>query len=133
MKRPEDILQKAVCAFIDVAAPGLLYFAVPNGGGRSKVEGAILKATGVKAGVPDIVILLPNAGAGFLELKAGKGVLSPTQKQWRDDLRARGYAWAEVRSVEEVEDILGRWLLPFGWTLKASVKPRKSITPLEAA
>lgn len=126
MKRPEDILQKSVCDFMDLAAPGLLYFAVPNGGKRSKAEAGILKATGVRRGVPDLVILLPNAGVGFIELKAGKGSLSEHQQQWRDDLRARGYAWAEARSLEEVEDILGRWLLPYGWTLKATVKARKA-------
>ena len=126
MNRPEQALQIAACDFIEKAAPGLLFFHPANGGARSKVEGAIFKAMGVRKGVPDLVILLPNAGAGFIELKAGKGVLSPAQKQWRDDLRARGYAWAEARSLEEVEDILGRWLLPYGWTLKATVKARKA-------
>lgn len=126
MKRPEQHLQIAACAFIELAAPGLLFFHPANGGARSKAEGAIFKAMGVRKGVPDLVILLPNAGVGFIELKAGKGVLSPAQKQWRDDLRARGYAWAEARSLEEVEDIMGRWLLPYGWTLKATVKARKA-------
>lgn len=126
MKRPEQDLQIAVASFIERAAPGLLFFHPANGGARSKVEGAVLKAMGVKAGVPDFVILLPNAGVAFIELKAGKGVLSPPQKQWRDDLRARGYLWAEARSIEEVEDLLTTWLLPWGWTLRATVKSKRA-------
>lgn len=120
MKRPEQQLQKAACAFIDRAAPWLLYFHPANGGARSKAEAGIFKAMGVKAGVPDLVILLPEARVGFLEFKAKGGSLSPSQKIWRHELQSRGYPWAEVRSLEEVETTLSEWLAPHGLKLRAT-------------
>ncbi|MGL5225797.1 MAG: hypothetical protein ACRC8Q_10835 [Aeromonas sp.] len=58
-----------------------LMVAIPNGGHRSKKTGADLKAEGVKAGYPDIIIDYP-AGAYHgcrIELKASKGVVSEAQ------------------------------------------------------
>lgn len=129
MKRPEQALQQAVVKFIDLAAPGLMFWHTPNSSGnRGAMLGGIMKSMGVMAGVPDLTILLPNAKTAFIELKAGRGALSGPQKLFRDEVTARGFAWAEARSVEEVEEILGRWLLPYGWTLKATVKSRKVAT-----
>ena len=54
---------------------------VPNGGARSKVEAAILKAMGVKPGVPDLLLPIRNSdySAGWWELKSGSGRLSDEQ------------------------------------------------------
>lgn len=66
---------------------------IPNGGLRSKSEAKRLKAAGVKAGVPDLC--LPVARQGYhglyIELKAGKGKATASQKQWLDALSAQGY------------------------------------------
>ena len=66
---------------------------IPNGGLRSKSEAKRLKAAGVKAGVPDLC--LPVARQGYhglyIELKAGKGKATASQKQWLDALNAQGY------------------------------------------
>jgi len=74
-----------------------LLFAIPNGGARDKITGQRLKAEGVKAGVPDM--LLPVARGPyhgfFIELKAPDGSPSDKQEQWVEDLRAQGYK-AEV-------------------------------------
>ena len=64
-------------------------FAVPNGGARSAITGAILKAEGVRAGVPDW--WLPAAGIfqGFarqqlvIEFKLPKKKLSAVQLAYR--------------------------------------------------
>lgn len=119
MKRPEQALQKAVCAYLDVAliCSEALYFAVPNGGKRSAVEAAIMKGLGVKAGVADLCILwrCPEwrlGTAGFIELKADKGRLSPAQRDFGISCKAVGSHWAEARSVDEVEAILLRWRVP---------------------
>ena len=55
MKHEEDDIQKAICQYLDIRK--ICYWAVPNGGSRSKIEGAKLKATGTKSGVPDITIV----------------------------------------------------------------------------
>jgi hypothetical protein len=57
-RRPEDQIQRAIVAHYRArAVPGVFMFAIPNGGLRSKVEAAIMRATGTVAGVPDLVLI----------------------------------------------------------------------------
>lgn len=61
------------------------FYAIPNGGLRNKITGAILKREGVKAGVPDLHILGARHGYSglFLEMKKRSGgAVSPEQKNW---------------------------------------------------
>lgn len=85
-----------------------LMYAIPNGGLRSKVTAARMKAEGVKAGVPDIH--LPVARGGYLslyiELKRVKGGrVSPGQMAFFDALRLGGhrvvvcFGWAEAQQA----------------------------------
>lgn len=66
---------------------------VPNGGSRHKVEAARLKASGVKAGYPDLILDVPRQGYNGLriEMKYGKGRCSPEQLIWHERLRSQGY------------------------------------------
>lgn len=121
MKRPEQILQQQIARFLDTAYPALLWFHCPNGGARTKVEAAILKTMGVKAGVPDIIMVLPDGRAAFVELKAGRGTLTEAQMAFKARSQALGCAWAEVRSLDEMIGLAERWLLPFGWVSRVQV------------
>lgn len=49
-----------------------LLHSIPNGGYRDKITAGILKAEGVKAGVPDIHLPIPRGGYAslYIELKA---------------------------------------------------------------
>lgn len=94
----EESEQKALFEWAELAwhaLPGLeLMFAIPNGGKRSLVTAAMLKATGVKAGVPDIC--LPVARGGYhglyIELKRIRGGrVSPDQQEWIRKLNEQGY------------------------------------------
>ena len=77
-RQPEAADQRAVIQPIAWRArPGAFTFRVPNGGWRSRVEGAILKAIGTVAGVPDL-IWIKNGQVYGLELKAGG---RPTEAQ----------------------------------------------------
>lgn len=75
-----------------------LMFAVPNGGARSKATAGRLKAEGVKAGVPDVILPIPRGGYGacYIELKVpaqnGKkaGRESKAQKAMREALCEAG-------------------------------------------
>lgn len=75
----------------------LAAFAVPNGGSRrGRREGAILRASGVEAGVSDVLVVAPPAGMGVercyqhvpgtaLELKRSSGTwedVSEEQREW---------------------------------------------------
>lgn len=56
-------------------------FSIPNEGKRSRVQGAILKRRGLKAGVPDVFCAIPNQGKHglFIEFKANDGALTDKQ------------------------------------------------------
>ncbi len=82
MKRqqPEAAIQRAVCEQLRLRGrPGLVWFAVPNGGKRNAREAANLKRQGVIPGVADI-ILLHNSKFFALELKSANG--RPTEHQY---------------------------------------------------
>jgi len=67
--RAEQQIQRAVFQHIRArGVPGLFAFHCPNGGYRTRLEGAVLKGMGVVAGVPDI-ILIDRAKVYGLELK----------------------------------------------------------------
>ena len=78
-RQPEAADQRAVVQHLAWRArPGVFAFHVPNGGWRSRVDGAILKAIGTVAGVPDL-IWIKNCQVYGLELKAEGG--RPTEAQ----------------------------------------------------
>lgn len=67
---------------------------VPNGGYRTKATAARLKASGVKAGVPDMCLPVPRRGYHglYIELKrTDGGTVSPAQKAWIQALNDNGY------------------------------------------
>ena len=70
-------------------------FAVPNGGARHPAVAAQLKASGTKAGVPDVLLLCRRGGFGgmAIELKKADRSNKPTllQMAWIERLRAYGY------------------------------------------
>lgn len=106
--RPEQQLQRSVVQYLGVALPerlGVVWFHVPNGGARSAIEGAIFKGLGTKAGVPDLAFVF-GGGCFFIELKAGKGTLSPAQREMHLALMKAGVAVYTCRSVPEVEAAL---------------------------
>jgi hypothetical protein len=71
--RPEQEIQKALFQHLAVRAASTVFaFHPANGGWRSRVEGAILKGMGVKAGVPDF-IAIKGGQCYALELKAPDG------------------------------------------------------------
>ena len=101
-------------AYSSGAMPELrLLHAIPNGGLRSKSEAARMKAAGVKAGVPDM--LLPVARHGchglYIELKRQQGGrVSPEQLAWRGELARQGYACAVCRGWEMAKDTIVKYL-----------------------
>lgn len=86
-----------------------LLFAIPNGGQRSRVTGSMLKAEGVKSGVPDMFLPYPSNGYHglFIELKKADGKLSKNQSEWIAKLNAAGYlAVVAFGAKEAVEFII---------------------------
>ena len=89
-----------------------LMFHIPNGGARTKIEGARLKKEGVKSGVPDI--FLPVARGGyhglFIELKAGKNKPSKNQCEWLEDLTICGYSALCCNGFDEAKEAIEGYL-----------------------
>lgn len=84
--------------------PGLeLMHAVPNGGHRFVAVAGKLKLEGVRAGVPDVFLPVPN-GRYFglwLEFKFGRNRPTAEQLYWLHALRFQGYATVVVYSATE--------------------------------
>lgn len=111
INRPEDELQKQQIAYLErLRAQGRLeYFAIPNEAKRSFGLAARMLAMGLRSGVPDVAILWPDGGCGFIENKAPKGVTSDSQKAWAAWLNDNGHRYALVRSFDDLLRTLYRW------------------------
>ena len=108
MRDIEHRLQCGCVRWLRLQHPDLLCFAIPNGGARNAVTGARLKAEGVLAGVPDLMIAEPRGyWAGlFIEMKTATGKLSKEQKQMQETLTEKGYSFAVCRSFDEFRQIV---------------------------
>lgn len=75
-------------------------FHVPNGGLRSKVEAMQLKASGVIAGIPDILFIWKGNLYAF-EFKTLKGIVRESQKKIHEIWRKQGVPTIIIRTFEE--------------------------------
>ena len=119
--QPEQALQYECVKWMKRhLAKEVVFFHVPNGGKRSRREGAIFKAIGVVAGVPDLIILWRGVQIA-IELKAGKGSSTEEQKDMQERLKAIGWHVAECRSLQEFQDILSQFLPSTLWNLPSNL------------
>lgn len=115
-RHEESHLQRQCVAWFRLQYPKLarLLFAVPNGGGRSKVEAGIMKAEGVTAGVSDLILLVPRGGHGALciEMKTDSrgSRQSEAQKEWQKDVESQGYMYVVVRTLDEFMKVVRHYL-----------------------
>lgn len=94
----EHAEQVDVCKWLDYQYPDLLYYANPNGGFRHKRTAAMLKAEGVKAGVPDL--FFPSLFF-YVEMKRQKGgSVSTDQKTMMMRLEFSGYKCVVCKGFE---------------------------------
>ena len=112
----EDTEQTIVFNWANLMAnkhPELEYmFHVPNGGKRSKSEAVRFKHQGVKAGVPDIFLPIPNKTFNglFIELKAKGGKLSEHQKKWLLFLNSQNYCAVCCYGADEAIATIEKYL-----------------------
>jgi hypothetical protein len=84
--------------------PGILLAAVPNGGYRRAKEGKRLKAEGVLAGYPDVLVDEPRGVYHGLRVEMKRrsgGALSDSQREVHRALRRRGFKVVTCRGHEE--------------------------------
>lgn len=100
-KRPEQSLQATlVDALHRVLTEETYFFAVPNGGMRSRVEAAIFVGQGVRPGVPDLIFIHKGRAFG-LELKSDAGRLNDNQRTAHEGMRAAGARVEVARTFDE--------------------------------
>ena len=118
MKRVEDAIHRTVVEHLRTrGVPNMVFFHVPNGGKRSKVEAAILKGFGVRAGVSDLIII--HRGRVYaLELKAPNGRPTKEQMQFMSDLNLAGGFGCIAEGLDQAICVLECWGLLRG---KASI------------
>ena len=112
MEMSEHDVQKIAVGLLRKA--GVRFFAVPNGGLRSKHTALKLWQEGVEKGVPDLVIIDPPRGTAaqgwvgtVIEVKKAKGGrASPEQLRWIADFGAREWKAHIVYGIADLLDLL---------------------------
>ena len=105
----EARIQASIVEWVRLVAPGVLIFAVPNGGLRSKAEAARLKWTGVVAGIPDLAVVSPPGRIHFLEVKTATGRLSDDQRAIMGALALLDAPFMTVTSIDDVRRAFAGW------------------------
>jgi hypothetical protein len=90
---------------------GILHH-IPNGGKRSIVEAAQLKASGVVMGVCDLFLPLArrNAHGLYIEMKLPGEKLRSEQVMFADKVSKNGYFVYRIDNVEEFKELI-EWYL----------------------
>lgn len=133
--KDEDDLAIQTADFLRVALPPeIQWWHTPNGGSRatrevySKRQGKMIrispeatrfKRMGVRPGVYDLIFIMPNGQAGFIELKVWPNDRSDDQIIFGRDVSASGCGIATCWSLDEVVEVLSRWLALYGLKLRA--------------
>jgi hypothetical protein len=113
-QRPEAAIQRAVVQHLRARGrPGLVFFAVENGGYRRPIEAAIMKSLGVLPGVSDLV-LLHEGKTYFLELKSDNGRLSEHQQAFLASANAAGGYACAAHGLDRAIACLESWGLLIG-------------------
>jgi len=102
----EREIQQAVCEYLD--AQGVPFYPVPNGQYRPGQR----PEAGMQKGVPDLCIPVSSDdyGALYIELKRPGRYTRPAQREWLDRLTDAGNACVVCRSVDDVADVVGKYL-----------------------
>lgn len=114
MRHNEDSLQMACVRWFSLQYPDLaiLLHHSPNGGKRNAAEAARFKAMGVRAGFPDLVLLVARGRYHglMIELKISKGRQSEYQACYQLAVEAQGYKYAICRDVYQFADLVTSYM-----------------------
>lgn len=123
MTRQEE--HRAQAALVQwLAAKGVLAMAIPNGARRSARQAAYLRAEGMIAGAPDLILSrrTPGGSPCAIEMKRAKGGrLSPSQEAMHSRLRAEGWVVLVCRGLD---DAILQVSSTYGWPV-----PQSSLQP----
>lgn len=109
MKSESAVQQEIVVFFrnnycLKNSNPRCAIFSVPNERSNVKEQMRMI-ATGLMAGVSDIIVVMPNKVL-FVEVKDSKGTQKPKQKDFQAIIEALGFEYHLVRSLDDFKAIL---------------------------
>ena len=124
MRHEEDQLQIVCVEWFRIQYPKLahLLFHVPNGGSRAfrisksgarfSPEAQRLKKMGIRPGVSDLFLMLPNAAYHglWIEMKARDGKMSPEQIEFQANALDLGFDVCIVRKFEQFKQFLEEYI-----------------------
>lgn len=83
--------------------PTIALLAIPNSGKRSQALGQYMKAEGLRAGAPDLLLMVPRNGYHCLAVemkRESSGVQSVEQINYEQYLNAAGYSYQLCRGAD---------------------------------
>ena len=111
----EQSLQRIVAEYLAWCVPappsGPWWTAVNPIPAKSRTAAGISKAMGLRAGTPDIVLCWNGRLVG-IELKAGRGRLSPAQREAHDAITLAGAVVTTCRTLDDVAAFLATLGVP---------------------
>lgn len=119
----EDDLQKTLMRYVRMQYPerDYLYCHVPNGGSRSHKSGALMKALGLRPGMPDLMFFTSRPRPGLksarynglaIELKVGKNKKTASQMTVHALLMAQGWLVHTTYSLDEAIYLIDQYMKP---------------------
>lgn len=89
-----------------------LFFAVANGGARNAWTAKIMKDEGVRAGVADLILLIPRHGFACLciEMKTPDGKQSDNQKVFEKMCKQYRNKYVVCHSLPEFQEVVMEYL-----------------------
>ncbi len=111
----EQSLQRTVADYLALCVPappsGPWWTAVNPIPAKSRAAAGISKAMGLQAGTPDLVLCWKGCLIG-IELKAGRGRLSPAQLETHDAIVLAGGVMTTCRTLDDVAAFLATLGVP---------------------
>ena len=102
----ENVLQSNCYIWLHNNYPdlrGLLCYNLSNS--KNRVDGAKNKALGLQAGSSDMVFYYKSK-AYMIEMKTKIGKQSKVQKNWQDTVKAQGFEYVIIKSLEEFQNYI---------------------------
>jgi hypothetical protein len=119
--RTEHDIQVEVAEFLARALAGVCWWSgVDHGAGKmGKAAAGRRKARGIRAGIPDILVLWQGRLIG-LEMKDARGTQSAPQRELQAEWQIHGAGYHVCRSLEDVDRALAREGVPMRYRVTNS-------------
>jgi len=110
----EAQLHVSVAEFLDwILLPPAMYSTFPAGWGKLGLKTSKqLKRSGLKPGMPDVLVFPGHGGVVGIELKADGNYLTPIQRETHKMLRDAGVHVYVAKCIEDVIEVLTTELIP---------------------